>query len=115
MINLVGNAIKFTGAGGCITLRCIADYRFPSGVRRDTTLLHAVQVIDTGSGIPPDKLVSIFDPFVQVSGREFTSSSVGVGLGLAISRELARGMGGELTVTSSLGAGSTFTLVLPGA
>ena len=56
----------------------------------------------------------MFDPFVQVN-RGLTSSDVGVGLGLAISRELARGMGGDLTVQSTVGSGSVFTLTLHAA
>ena len=63
-------------------------------------------------GIPADKLDAIFEPFVQV-GPALTRERDGAGLGLAISRDLARAMGGDLTVTSELGAGSRFTLVLP--
>lgn len=76
--------------------------------------MHSVRVSDTGSGIPADKLETIFDPFVQVN-RTLSSPDVGVGLGLAISRELARGMGGDLTVSSTPGLGTTFTLTLPAA
>ena len=101
LLNLLGNAIKFTGAGGYVRLGC--------EVRRDAVL---IQVIDTGPGIPPDKLEEIFEPFVQVDTR-LTRVHEGVGLGLAISRDLARGMGGELSVTSTLRQGSTFTLSLP--
>jgi signal transduction histidine kinase len=71
-----------------------------------------IRVADTGRGIAPEKLAMIFDPFVQVDAR-LTRTQEGVGLGLAISRDLARGMGGDLTVDSKLGVGSTFTLVLP--
>jgi signal transduction histidine kinase len=70
-----------------------------------------VQVTDDGIGIPPEKLDSIFDPFVQVDTR-LTRAQEGVGLGLAISRDLARGMGGDLTAASTPGQGSTFTLTL---
>ncbi|MEP6691617.1 MAG: ATP-binding protein, partial [Gemmatimonadaceae bacterium] len=62
--------------------------------------------------IPLEKLESVFDPFVQVDAK-YTRNGDGVGLGLAISRDLARGMGGELTAESTLGEGSTFTLSLP--
>jgi signal transduction histidine kinase len=72
----------------------------------------AFRVSDTGIGIPTDKLTSIFDPFVQINTR-LTRTEEGIGLGLAISRDLARGMGGELTVESREGVGSTFTLTLP--
>jgi signal transduction histidine kinase len=69
-------------------------------------------VTDTGPGIAADKLEEIFEPFVQVNTR-LTRVHEGVGLGLAISRDLARGMGGELSVRSTLGRGSTFTLSVP--
>jgi signal transduction histidine kinase len=69
-----------------------------------------------GAGVPAltGKLDPIFEPFVQV-GRRLTGEQQGAGLGLSISRELARGMGGELTVESEPGVGSTFTLRLPRA
>jgi signal transduction histidine kinase len=67
---------------------------------------------DRRVGIPADKLAAIFDPFVQVDSY-FTRTREGVGLGLAISRDLARKMGGELSVESTVGVGSTFTLSLP--
>lgn len=101
MLNLLSNAIKFTGAGGHVTLWC--------EVEPQTVLIH---VTDTGPGIAADKLEEIFEPFVQVDTR-LTRVHEGVGLGLAISRDLARGMGGELSVRSTLGQGSTFTLSLP--
>jgi signal transduction histidine kinase len=72
-----------------------------------------VHVSDTGIGIAADKFESIFDPFVQVDAN-YTRTRDGVGLGLAISRDLARGMGGELMLTRSVeGEGSTFTLAIP--
>jgi signal transduction histidine kinase len=71
-----------------------------------------VSVQDTGVGIPAEKLESIFEPFVQLD-RGQTPGMAGAGLGLAISRDLARAMGGELTARSALDAGSTFTLRLP--
>jgi len=73
-----------------------------------------VRVIDTGVGIPRDKLETVFDPFVQIDTR-LTRPQEGVGLGLAISRDLARGMGGDLWAESAEGAGSTFILTLPRA
>ncbi|MEO6210856.1 MAG: PAS domain-containing sensor histidine kinase [Gemmatimonadaceae bacterium] len=103
IINLVGNAIKFTPEGGEIAVVCEShDARVSISVR------------DTGVGIAADKLASIFEPFVQV-GRKFSTRSEGVGLGLTISREFARGMGGDLTVESVAGAGATFTITLPAA
>jgi signal transduction histidine kinase len=101
LINLLNNAIKFTASGGRIELGC------------ETTdeVVH-IHVSDSGVGIPPDRLQDVFIPFVQV-GAGRTDSGVGVGLGLAISRDLARGMHGDLTVDSTVGVGSTFTLTLP--
>lgn len=99
-LNLLSNAAKFTDTGGSITVRCR---------RMDDAAI--VQVIDTGSGIDPEKLDNIFEPFVQVE-RTLNRPAIGIGLGLSISRDLARGMGGDLTVESSRD-GSTFTLTLP--
>ncbi len=69
-----------------------------------------VHVRDSGSGIPADKLEAIFQPFVQIKSKGTVDN--GTGLGLSISRRLAEAMGGSLTVTSELGQGSTFTLLL---
>jgi signal transduction histidine kinase len=102
LLNLLTNAIKFTDAGGRIVLSCEAA---TDAVR--------VRVRDTGRGVPADELGRIFEPFVQVDRHPTHGSQQGVGLGLAISRELARAMGGEITVESTVGAGSTFTLTLP--
>lgn len=102
VLNLVTNAIKFTPAGGRIEVTCEADEEW---VR--------VRVRDTGRGVPADMIQKIFDPFVQVRDtQDRDPSRQGVGLGLAISRDLARAMGGDLTVESTLGQGSTFTLSL---
>jgi signal transduction histidine kinase len=103
LLNLLGNAVKFTPAGGRVTVRCA-----PKG---DDTHL-AIEVHDTGVGIPADRHDAVFEPFVQV-GRALNNPGEGTGLGLAISRDLARGMGGELTVESEVGRGSVFRLVLP--
>ena len=102
LLNLVSNAVKFTGPGGQIGIGSEAG---PGTV--------SIRVRDTGPGIPADRLEEIFDPFVQ-AGRSSAERRQGVGLGLAISRELARMMGGELTVESAVGQGSTFILTLPG-
>jgi signal transduction histidine kinase len=101
IINLLTNSIKFTDDGGRIDVSC--------DEAEDSV---TINVTDTGQGIAPEKLGSIFDPFVQVDSR-LTRTHEGVGLGLAISRDLARGMGGDLTVRSRPGDGSTFTLRLP--
>ncbi|MGH7555633.1 MAG: PAS domain S-box protein [Longimicrobiales bacterium] len=102
LLNLLSNAIKFTLAGGQISVRCESD-------AEDVRIL----VLDTGVGIPADKLESIFEPFVQLGTPARSTDSEGVGLGLAISRDLLSGMGGRLTAKSELGRGSTFTVVLP--
>jgi signal transduction histidine kinase len=101
LFNLLTNAIKFTPPGGTIEVDCFAD-----GARV------YVNVRDTGVGIPEERLATIFDPFVQ-GETGYTRSSDGIGLGLAISRELARGMSGALTAASVVDSGSTFTLALP--
>ena len=103
LVNLLTNAIKFTEAGGCITVSCAAE---GSGERV------AIRVRDSGSGIPRDRLEQIFEPFVQL-GRQLNHPTDGVGLGLAISRDLARRMEGDVTADSEPGRGSTFTLTLP--
>jgi PAS domain S-box-containing protein len=103
LVNLLGNAIKFTDPGGRVEVRCRAV-----GDR-----VH-LSVRDTGIGIPADKLETIFEPFVQVRS-DLTRTAEGTGLGLAISRDLARGMDGDLSVESTPGHGSTFTLALPAA
>jgi signal transduction histidine kinase len=100
LINLLTNALKFTPAGGTISMRCETT--------EDEVI---ISVCDTGRGISPDKLDSIFEPFVQVN-RRYTREQEGIGLGLAISRELARAMGGEISVRSSEEEGSEFTLKL---
>jgi signal transduction histidine kinase len=101
LANLLGNAIKFTEPGGQITVSV-----------EPTTAHVLVYVRDTGRGIEADALERIFEPFVQLD-RQLSRPVEGVGLGLAISRDLARGMTGELTVTSIPAGGSTFTLSLP--
>ncbi len=104
LINLLGNAVKFTPRRGLITVDAGVSATRPCAVE--------VSVRDTGVGIPADKLEVIFDPFVQVDPSH-TRTAEGSGLGLSISRDLARGMGGELQARSTLGEGSAFTLTLP--
>ena len=101
LLNLLTNAMKFTDPHGRIELACQVA---PGEVR--------VAVRDTGRGIAADQLARVFEPFVQLDAN-LTRTQDGVGLGLAISRDLARGMGGDLTVVSEVGVGSTFTLALP--
>jgi len=101
LLNLLSNAIKFTPAGGEIRLNCGSE---GSSI--------AINVADTGVGIPADKLESIFEPFVQVDRTRWAGIG-GTGLGLAISRDLARAMGGELSVESEIDVGSVFTVRVP--
>ncbi|AHG89268.1 ATP-binding region ATPase domain protein [Gemmatirosa kalamazoonensis] len=104
LLNLLSNAIRYTPAGGSVVIgaRALDDARIEISVR------------DTGVGIPDEKQAQIFEPFVQLD-RSLTNVREGVGLGLAISRDLARGMGGDLAVASRIGRGSCFTLTLPRA
>jgi signal transduction histidine kinase len=103
VINLLTNAVKFTPRGGRVDIAARPGERFVE-----------LTVSDTGRGIPAEALDHIFDPFVQI-GRANPGGGEGLGLGLAISRELARAMGGNLRVTSEVGQGSVFTLELPRA
>jgi signal transduction histidine kinase len=75
----------------------------------------AIAVADTGRGIPADRLSHIFEPFVQVHRELDAGKHKGLGLGLAISRDLARAIGGDIRVESEVGKGSTFTVLLPAA
>jgi CheY-like chemotaxis protein len=102
LINLLGNAVKFTPRGGAVTLRVEAEKRVGDEWRLRFT------VEDTGIGIAPADLERIFEPFYQVG----PSSAEGLGLGLAITRRLAEAMHGQLGVTSSVGKGTAFALTL---
>jgi signal transduction histidine kinase len=104
LLNLVMNAVKYAGAG-------TGEILLSASSRPHVVAIH---VTDNGPGMPEDKLQTIFDPFVQLSDG-LSDRRGGVGLGLAISRDLARAMGGELSVESTLGVGSRFTLALPRA
>jgi len=101
MLNLLSNAVKFTDVGGTIRIACASA---------DSSI--TINVIDTGRGIPADKVERIFDPFVRVD-TGYSRQTEGTGLGLSISRDLARGMGGDLTASSVSDEGSTFTVKLP--
>lgn len=113
LVNLLSNAVKFTEPGGRITVQ-IESSRSPDASTKLQPRRSYVsfRITDTGRGIPDDKINSIFDPFVQAETGH-SRSREGSGLGLTISRRLARLMGGDLTVTSTVGEGSTFTLWLP--
>jgi PAS domain S-box-containing protein len=114
LINLLSNAIKFTDSGGRIFIECSMEAKIDADIR-SSDFKHtwmAVRVRDTGIGMPSEVVEKVFDPFVQVE-KPLTRIHGGTGLGLTISRRLSRLMGGDLTVTSALGEGSTFTLWLP--
>ena len=101
LLNLLANALKFTPRGGRIALSV--------STTKDTA---SIAVSDTGIGIPAEQHERVFEPFVQAK-RAISPGDQGVGLGLAISRQLARAMQGDLTLTSAVGEGSTFTITLP--
>jgi signal transduction histidine kinase/DNA-binding NarL/FixJ family response regulator/HPt (histidine-containing phosphotransfer) domain-containing protein len=103
LMNLVGNAIKFTPQG---SVEIVAELVCDDG---DPRL--AIQVIDTGVGIPREKFGTIFDPFVQAD-TSVTRQFGGTGLGLTISRRIAQALGGDIAVSSEVGKGSTFTVTL---
>lgn len=108
--NLLSNAVKFTSAGGTVTVRCELTDRAPHDASASGGPWLRVDVEDTGIGIAPDDISKVFEPFVQTeSGHR---SRTGTGLGLTISRQLARLMGGELSLESELGRGSVFTVWL---
>ncbi len=101
VLNLLSNAVKFTPEGGRIIIRSTipAPGRVAIGVR------------DTGIGMTAEQVATVFEPFTQFDNR-LTRSEKGTGLGMPISRDLARGMGGDLTVQSELGVGTEFLLTL---
>jgi signal transduction histidine kinase len=102
LTNLLSNAIKFTPDGGKVTLRTMAD--------GDSVVF---RVEDTGVGIPPDEQERVFEKFRQAGRSTLTREHEGTGLGLSIVREICGLLGGEVTLTSELGRGSTFTVRVP--
>jgi signal transduction histidine kinase len=105
LLNLLSNAIRYTPSGGRVTI---------SAAARDARTV-AITVSDTGIGVAADEQEKIFEPFVQLD-RSLTKVRDGIGLGLAISRDLARGMHGDISVSSGgKGQGSKFVLTLPRA
>ena len=102
MLNLLGNAVKFTESGFVE----LSLERESEGV--------SIRVRDSGEGVAPEHVERIFEPFWQV-GQTRYARAAGTGLGLSVSRQLARLMGGDITVESELGRGSTFTVRLPSA
>jgi signal transduction histidine kinase/CheY-like chemotaxis protein len=105
LLNLLGNAVKFTAQGGITIAAQLLT-------RHDDSAIIRISLRDTGIGIFPEHLDTIFKPFVQEDGST-TRSFGGTGLGLTISRRLAELMGGSITVESTQGVGSCFTITLP--
>jgi len=103
LMNVVGNAIKFTETGGVKLLVCV------EAEKPEPRFL--IEVRDTGIGIAADQLPRVFQPFNQADGT-ITRRFGGTGLGLAISRHIARALGGEITIKSVLGVGSVFRITL---
>jgi signal transduction histidine kinase len=103
LLNLTSNAVKFTPTGGRV---CVGATREQDRIR--------IRVSDTGIGIPPDQLERVFEPFFQVD-RGTTRLYPGIGLGLAIARDFARTMGGEVRLESQPEKGTTAWLELPAA
>jgi len=101
LLNVLGNAIKFTAAGGRIALDVLRD-----------GALARIRVADSGIGVATEDLEQIFEPFYQVDSGT-TREYPGVGLGLAISRDLARAMGGDVSIDSTLGKGSVVSIAIP--
>jgi len=97
--NLLSNAIRHTAAGGKLAIRCLG-----------TEAAVEIAVSDSGVGMAADQLERIFEDYTQVGVR-----ADGTGLGLPVSRRLAQLMGGDIGVVSQLGAGSSFTIILPAA
>ena len=101
LLNLLSNAVKFTPDGG----------RVQVSAKLDTTCV-AIAVKDTGIGIAPEDQTAVFEEFKQV-GRDYTRKAEGTGLGLALTKRFVELHGGEITLASSPGQGSTFTVTLP--
>ena len=99
--NLLGNAIKFTPTGGTITVQA-----------KEKGKQIVLEVSDTGRGIPSDQLERIFERFYQVDGSIWRRYG-GMGLGLALVKEIVEAYDGRVTVESQLGVGSTFSILLP--
>jgi signal transduction histidine kinase len=108
LLNLLANAVKFTSAGGSVSVTVTTRAEGADGGRPDAVF---VRVADTGPGVPADQQERIFEPFRRADTAT-SHAAAGTGLGLAISRDLARGMGGELRVRSRDGAGAVFTVTL---
>jgi signal transduction histidine kinase len=116
LANLLSNAIKFTNSGGSVTVTWSLSNAFTPEAELDRDSMYvAISIADNGIGIEREKMDLLFQPFTQLEaedGNPYTRQSSGAGLGLSISRRLARMMGGDITVESTPHRGSTFTLWL---
>src|SRR6185295_19401904 len=101
LVNLLSNAVKFSPEGAVVTLSC-----------RDSCDQLRFSVEDRGAGIPSQSLEAVFEEFQQ-AGHPSSGKNPGTGLGLSLSRKLARMHGGDIHVESVFGSGSTFTFTLP--
>jgi signal transduction histidine kinase len=106
LVNLLGNAVKFTPEGGCITLEVI----YPITIKQRSYV--KINVKDTGIGIAPENLQKVFEPFIQVDSA-LNRKHEGTGLGLALVKRIVELHQGEVTLTSELGVGSCFAMALP--
>jgi signal transduction histidine kinase len=116
LLTLVAHAITATNPGGRVTLACEADcvgHLAADGRADGAGDVVRIRVTDAGRGMVPDRLAAVFDPLVHMDRHRTPGGPPDVDL--AISRDLARGMGGDLTAESTPGVGSTFTLTLPAA
>lgn len=102
VVNLAGNAIKFTGQGGKVSV----------SFEKNVSDTWKIVVTDSGEGIPPERLPDIFEPFRRASDYD-TRKHQGTGLGLSISKRIVMLLGGDISVESTVGKGSTFTVTLP--
>lgn len=107
LINLIGNAIKFTESG---YIKLSVQYRYPDDIQHDA-LDFIFSVEDTGIGIPTEQQESIFGAFSQMKGQDIAKFG-GTGLGLAITKKLIQMMNGEISITSEIGKGSSFNILL---
>lgn len=112
IMNLTGNAVKFTEKGSVtIKMDCTESARSPDDPDTDRVLL-SLRIIDTGIGIPAEKITAVFDSFEQ-AGEDMVARYGGTGLGLTVTQELVQLHGGDIQVESELGVGTTFTVKLP--